>query len=140
MMGSRGDEMLHSFILHNVLHVRHPSDLRNKVDAHGNSLLDIPADSEGRKMITALTPAQPFAMNRLVSQQLTSQLLTSEGFSVCLSESVICKSTSVGLQCAVVVLDSTYSKFAWQLQQAVYAHSRKRECNIAELQTGLRVS
>lgn len=72
MLGSQGDEMLRSFILHNVLHVRHATDLRNKVDAHGNSLLDIPADSQGRKMITAVSPAQQFAMKRLVNQLLTS--------------------------------------------------------------------
>ena len=68
MLGRRGDEVLRSFVLHNVLHVRHAKDLRNRVDAHGNNLLDIPADPEGRKMITALSPAQQFAMNRLVAE------------------------------------------------------------------------
>ena len=68
ILGSRGDEVLQSFILHNVLHVRHATDLRNKVDAHGNSLLDIPADPQGRKVITAVSPAQQFAMKRLVNQ------------------------------------------------------------------------
>ncbi|DBA72613.1 TPA: hypothetical protein ACH3X2_010361 [Trebouxia sp. C0005] len=72
MLGGRGDEILRSFILHNVLHVRHAADLRNKVDAHGNSLLDIPADPQGRKIITAVSPAQQFAMKRLVDQLLTS--------------------------------------------------------------------
>ncbi len=68
MLGRRGDEVLRSFVLHNVLRVRHATDLRNRVDAHGNNLLDIPADPEGRKMITALSPAQQFAMNRLVAE------------------------------------------------------------------------
>ena len=72
MLGSRGDEILRSFILHNVLHVRHGTDLRNKVDAHGNSLLDIPADPQGRRIITAVSPAQQFAMKRLVDQLFTS--------------------------------------------------------------------
>lgn len=67
MLGSRGDEVLRSFLLHNVLHVRHATDLRNKVDAHGNSLLDIPADPLGRNIITAVSPAQQFAMKRLVN-------------------------------------------------------------------------
>ena len=68
-LGSRGDEVLRSFALHNVLHVRHPTDLRNKVD--GKSLLDIP-DPERRRMITAMSPAQQFAMKRWVNQQPTS--------------------------------------------------------------------
>lgn len=71
MLGSRGDEILRSFILHKVLHVRHATDLRNKVDAHGNSLLDIPADPQGRRIITAVSPAQQFAMTRLVNELLT---------------------------------------------------------------------
>ena len=70
ILGSKGDEVLQSLLLHNALHVRHPTDLRNRVDADGNSLLDIPADPAGRKMITALSPAQQFAMNRLVKRQL----------------------------------------------------------------------
>ena len=72
MLGSRGDEILRSFSLHNVLHVRHGTDLRNKVDAHGNSLLDIPADPQGHRVITAVSPAQQFAMKRLVDELLTS--------------------------------------------------------------------
>ena len=72
MLGSRGDEILRSFILHNALHVRHGTDLRNKVDAHSNNLLDIPADRQGRRVITAVSPAQQFAMKRLVDQPLTS--------------------------------------------------------------------
>jgi len=67
-LGSRGYEVLQSFVLHNVLHVRRATDLRNRVDAHGNNLLDIPADPEGRKMITAVSPAQQFAMTRLVNK------------------------------------------------------------------------
>ena len=53
-----------------MLHVRHPTDLRNKVD--GKSLLDIPTDPERRRMITAMSPAQQFAIKRLVNQQPTS--------------------------------------------------------------------
>jgi len=33
-LGSRGYEVLQSFVLHNVLHVRRATDLRNRVDAH----------------------------------------------------------------------------------------------------------
>lgn len=69
-LGSKGAEVLRSFVLHNVLHVRHPTDLRNNVD--GKSLLDIPTDPERRRMITAMSPAQQFAMKRLLNQQPTS--------------------------------------------------------------------
>ncbi len=62
------EALLQSFVLLNVLHVRRATDLRNRVDAHGNNLLDIPADPEGRKMITAVSPAQQFAMTRLVNK------------------------------------------------------------------------
>ena len=72
ILGSRGDEVLRSFVLHNILHVRHGVDLRDRLDAHGNGLLDIPPDPEGRNMITAMSPAQQFAMNRLVNRQAAS--------------------------------------------------------------------